>query len=189
MWTYCLFCETVKCDLIARSIERDFGCIAISPKQIQHTWSRGKMVDIVHDLLPGYVFVYAEQEPLDVRCAQSIQGVIRCLCTTDKRNELSGDDEIFAMMLLHKNGVIGKTKVYEEGQRIRICEGVYEGLETRILKVNRHKGRMQIDIPFANRHIRTWVEFEIVKSTEQKMPSGGGLIRQSSQPGSDRSPE
>ena len=163
MLTYCLFCETIKCDLVARSIEQDLGCVAFSPKRVQHTWSAGKMVDIVHDLLPGYVFVYAEREPLDIRRVQATQGVIRCLSTADKQYALSGSDERFALMLLHNKGVIGKTKVYEEGQRIRVCEGVYEGLETRILKVDRQKGRMQIDIPFANRHIRTWVEFEIVE--------------------------
>ena len=166
MLTYCLFCETVKCDLVAKAIEQDFGCVAISPKRVQHTWSAGKMVDVVHDLLPGYVLVYTERELLDIRRVQAIRGVIRCLCTADKKYELSGSDERFALMLLQKNGVLGKTKVYEEGQRIRVCEGAYEGIETRILKVNRQKSRMQIDIPFANRHIRTWVEFEIVEHAE-----------------------
>ena len=166
MLIYCLFCETAKCDMVVKAIERDFGCAALSPKQIQHTRSGGKMVDIVHDLLPGYVLVYAEQKPLDVRRAQKIQGVIRCLCTTDRQYELSGNDERFALMLLHRDGVIGKTRVYREGQVIRVCEGAYDGLETKILKVNRPKGRMQIEIPFANRFIRTWVEFEIAEDAK-----------------------
>ena len=168
MLTYCLFCETAKCALVANAIKRKFGCTAISPKQVQHTWSGGKMVDIVRDLLPGYVLLYSDGEPLDIRRVQSIEGVIRCLCSSDKRYELQGSDEQFAMLLLHKNGVIGKTKVYEAGQRIRVCEGAYEGLETRILKVNRQKGRMQIEIPFANMPVRTWVEFEIVKDPDEQ---------------------
>ena len=166
MRIYCLFCETVKCERVASIAEREFGCIAISPKQIQHTWLNGKMVDIVHDLLPGYVLLYSEEAPLDARRIQSIQGVIRCLHTTDGQYELRGSDEQFALMLLDKNGVIGKTKVFQEGQRIRICEGSYEGLETRILKVNRQKRRMQIEIPFANMTVRTWVEFEIAENPE-----------------------
>ena len=166
MRIYCLFCETVKCERVASIAEREFGCTAISPKQIQHTWLNGKMVDIVHDLLPGYVLLYSEEAPLDARRVQSIQGVIRCLHTTDGQYELRGSDEQFALMLLDKNGVIGKTKVFQEGQRIRICEGSYEGLETRILKVNRQKRRMQIEIPFANMTVRTWVEFEIAENPE-----------------------
>ena len=165
MLIYCLFCEAAKCDLVAVFAEREFGCTAISPKQIQHTWSGGKMVDIVHDLLPGYVLLYSEEGPLEIRRIETIQGVIRCLCTTDRQYELRGSDEQFALMLLDKNGVIGKTKVFQEGERICLCEGPYKGLETRILKVNRQKHRMQIEIPFANTAVRTWVEFEIAEHT------------------------
>ncbi len=125
------------------------------------------MVDIEHDLLPGYVFLYFEEGTLDVSSVRRLQGVIHCLCSQDKQYELFGTDEQFALMLLHHQGRIGKTQVYEEGQLIRIREGVYEGLETKILKVNRQKQRMQIEIPFAQMYIRTWVEFEIVEKPDQ----------------------
>ena len=65
MYVYCLFCETVKCRGIAEAITDRFHCRAISPKQIQHTRSKGRQMDIEHDLLPGYVFVYdPESNPL-----------------------------------------------------------------------------------------------------------------------------
>lgn len=166
MRAYCLFCETAKCNYVANTIRQELGCTAISPKQIQHTWSKGRMVDIEHDLLPGYVFLYTDDGPLDVRRARSVQGVIRCLCTDDRRYELTGSDEQFARMLLSVHGVLGKTRVYEEGQLIRICKGAFEGLETRIVKVNRQKRRMQIEIPFANTLIKTWVEYDIVNDPE-----------------------
>ena len=167
MQIYCLFCETVKCDCIAKMAELKYGCRAISPKQVQHTRSGGKMVDIEHDLLPGYVFLYFEEGTLDISSVRLLQGVIRCLCSPDKQYALFGKDEQFALMLLHHQGKIGKTQVYEEGQMIRIREGIYEGLETKILKVNRQKQRMQIEIPFAQMYIRTWVEFEIVEKPDQ----------------------
>ena len=107
-----------------------------------------------------------EDGPLDINMLRSIQGIIRCLSSQDKQYELTGSDEQFALMLLHKNGVIGKTKVYQEGQMIRICKGAYEGVETKILKVNKRNMRMQIEIPFASQNIRTWVEYEIVKPLE-----------------------
>lgn len=168
MYTYCLFCETGKCGYVARAVTQKLPCRTISPKQVQHTWSKGKMVDIVHDLLPGYVFVYAENEPLDVTALRSVQGIIRCLSSHDRQYELTGSDEQFALMLLQKDGVIGKTKVYKEGQMIRICEGAFEGVETKILKVNRRNVRMQIEILFASQKIKTWVEYEIVKAIDEK---------------------
>lgn len=163
MFTYCLFCETIRCDHVAESARMLFDCVAIYPKTVQHTWSGGKMVDIEHDLLPGYVFLYTEDRKLPVSSLRSIQGVIRCLTDLDQCCELSGSDEQFAMMLLHKNGVIGKTPVYREGQMIRICKGTYEGIETGILKVDKRNMRMLIEIPFANHNIKIWVEYEIVE--------------------------
>ena len=142
------------------------GCRAIYPKQIQHTWPKGKMIDLEHDLLPGYVFLYAADQPLSVVSLHSIKGVIRVLQDQDRRCELSGSDEQFALMLLRKNGVIGKTRVYREGQMIRICESAYEGVETRILKVNHRNKRMQIEIPFANQSVKTWVQYELVEDAD-----------------------
>lgn len=168
MYTYCLFCETGKCGYVEKAVMQKMPCRAIYPKQVQHTWSKGKMVDIIHDLLPGYVFVYAEKEPLDIAWLRSVQGVIRCLSSQDRQYELTGSDEQFALMLLEKDGVIGKTKVYQEGQLIRICQGAFQGVETKILKVNRRNMRMQIEIPFASQNIKTWVEYEIVESAEKE---------------------
>ena len=79
MYTYCLFCETGKCGYVARAVMQRIPCRTLSPKQVQHTWAKGKMVDIEHDLLPGYVFVYTENERLDVALLRPIQGIIRCL--------------------------------------------------------------------------------------------------------------
>ena len=58
---------------------------------------------------------------------------------------------------------IKKTEVYQEGDRIRIREGVFEGLSTSILKVDRRCKRMLIEIPLIRQPVRTWVEYEIVE--------------------------
>ncbi len=169
MYIYCLFCETQKCRSVVRAVTQRIPCRAIYAQQIQHTRSQGKMVDIAHDLLPGYVFLYLEDKPLNMALLWTIDGVIRCLSSMGKQYELTGSDEQFAIMLLRKDGVIGKTAVYQEGQMIRICEGAFEGTETKILKVNHRNMRMQIEIPFADRQIRTWVEYEIVQNVELKV--------------------
>ena len=48
-----------------------------------------------------------------------MDSVLRCLRDSAGRYELTGNDEEFALMLLEKNGIIGKTMVYQEGDRIR----------------------------------------------------------------------
>ena len=167
MFIYCLFCETGKCDILAKIAKERFGCRAISPKQVQHTWSKGETVDLVHDLLPGYLFLYFEDEKPLIRELRALDGVIRCLSDSERCYELKGNDEAFALTLLQNNGVIGRTQVYQEGDRIRICAGAFEGLETRIVKVDHRGSRMMIEIPFANQRVRTWVEYVIVEPKEE----------------------
>ena len=166
MFVYCLFCATEKSGVIARTAEERFHCRAISPRQVQHTWSKGKMIDRENDLLPGYVFLYCQEKSENPAAFRTLNGVIRCLCDTAGQYELAGQDEQFALMLLSKDGIIGKTSVYQEGQRIHICKGAFEGLETKILKVNRRNHRIQIEIPFAMRPVKTWVEYEIAEAGE-----------------------
>ena len=166
MYIYCLFCATEKCAAIARTAMELFSCRALSPRQVQHTWSKGKMIDRENALLPGYVFLYFQEKVPSVSVFHSMNGVIRCLCDTSNQYELAGADAQFAMMLYHKNGVIGKTSVYREGQRIRVCQGAFEGLDTKILKVDHRNSRILIEIPFAMRRVKTWVEYEIVESSE-----------------------
>ena len=52
--------------------------------------------------------------------------------------------------------------MYEVNQIIRVCEGVYKGVQAQVLKVDRRNMRMQIELPFAGRSVKTWVEYEIV---------------------------
>ncbi len=163
MYTYCLFCETNKTEYIARAVSETTGCRAIRPRQIQHTWAKGGGTrDTVNDLMPGYVFLYYK-EKANVAFLNSLQGVIRCLSSTAGEYELSGEDEQFAMMLLEKDGLIGKTPVYQEGQMIKIAGGAFGGVTARILKVERRLSRMQIEIPFVSQPVKTWVEYEIVE--------------------------
>ena len=162
MNTYCIFCETVKAGAVARAIESLFDCRAISPLQVQHMRVKGKMTDVRRDLLPGYVFLYFEEGEPDMARLRYIDGYLKCLSDYHGNYRLVGSDEAFALMLYDNGGVLGKTKVYEVNQIIRVCEGVYKGVQAQVLKVDRRNMRMQIELPFAGRSVKTWVEYEIV---------------------------
>ena len=163
MFCYCLFCETIKCSRIARDIESLYGIKAINPIQVQHTWSKGSMVDIEHSLLPGYIFLYSEEKLDDMKqMLRTVDGVIRPLSGVSGY-ELSGNDEQFALMLLSKDGVIGRTKVYTDGQMIHICEGAFENAKVDIVKVDHRNRRIQIQMFFTDQMIKTWVNYEMVE--------------------------
>ena len=169
MYTYCVFCDTSRSRRIAMLAERLYNCRAISPQREQLKWVKKVPVRERHDLLPGYVFLYSEppiQRPSSLR---SIPGVIRCLSDQEHQYVLQGNDEKFALMLLDKEGVIGSVKVFQEGDRIRVCDGMYAGLETRILKINKRNLRMLIEIPFAGMQVKSWVEYVMVRETESTL--------------------
>ena len=167
MFCYCLYCEPGKSQLVRLALQAVRPCRTISPRQTLHTWRKGAMVDLERDLFPGYLFVYSETTwRLDE--FRQIQEVVYCLRTTDRKIELQGDDEQFALTLLQTDGVIGKTKVYQEGQWIRLHDGVFAGLKTTILKVDRRSHCIQIEIPFANRRIKTWVEYEMIEPEDEE---------------------
>ncbi len=163
MHIYCLFCETGKCEYVARAAMQAFPCHAISPKQIQHIWSKGSFTDREHDLLPGYVFVYFEDPLPFPQELKKIDPIIRCLRSSDLTYELKGSDEAFAQMIYQKNGIIGKTQVTETDGRFAIADETFRSIHTEILKVDRRNRRMKIEILFADHRVQTWVEYEIIQ--------------------------
>lgn len=163
MICYCLFCDTVRCGTIAKELERHFPLKAISPKMIQHTWSKGNMIDREQDLLPGYIFLYTEEPWEKVGTLWRLKGIHRILGEREDGYALQGTDERFALALLKLGGTLGKTPVYEVGQRIHLADEAFAGVEAKILKVNHRNHRLQIELPFADTLVKTWVEYEMIE--------------------------
>ena len=164
MYTYCLFCETAKCDFVAHAVKQVYNCEAISPKQIQHTWDKGQYTDREHDLLPGYVFVYSEEpilQPQDIRI--KLDRIIRCMRDTSMEYQLQGADEQFALAIFRKGGVIGRTEVTEKDGWFTITDETFRDVPVKILKADRRNKRIKIEIQITGKQLQTWVEYEIVE--------------------------
>ena len=167
MYTYCLYCEAGKCGYVAIALASKMDCQVIIPKQVQHTWDKGKMVNRVHNLFPGYLFLYSEQ-PLEMSHCLKIPGVVRCLSTGEDSYELHGTDEKFALFLLDKNGIIGKVLVTEQDGMLEISPESLRRADVSIIKVDRRNTRMQIEIRLFRHTLRTWIEYEIAEAKEQE---------------------
>ena len=165
MFTYCLFCETASCATVAKIAEIILPCRAIRPRQIQHRLRKSQADDIMRDLLPGYIFLYFEEDPYPaVTRMRGIPGVLRMMGDAKGRYVLTGKDEEFAMSILRCGGVIGKLSVYEEGNMLHLDKSDLDILDVAIRKVDRRKHRMQIQLNFANTPTTTWVEYVVRKS-------------------------
>lgn len=163
MFAYCAFCNTVKRDMVAVAIRQKFGYTAFSPEIVQRRWIKGKCFEERKPYLPGYLFVYTEEPITRFREIRLMEGVLRLLGEREQDYQLIGDDLKFAEMLYANGGVIGIMKVYKEGDRVKLHKDMLGGFEGEIVKLDRRKGRAQIQYNFDNNSYKVWVGYEMIE--------------------------
>ena len=85
---YCLFCQTKKASEVAYILENRRLVRAFSPQIVKRQRVQGQNEDRVYDLLPGYVFVYANEELNTTQYFSGISGIIRRLGLRENRFQL-----------------------------------------------------------------------------------------------------
>ncbi len=163
MYSYCFFCSTVKCALVAAAIRQKFGYVAFYPKIVQRKWIKGTCHEEIRDYLPGYVFVYSEEPITEFREIRIMEGVVRCLGQRDEDYRLQGDDRKFAEMLYAHDGTIGIMKTYREGDRVKLSQEMMGGFEGEIIKLDRRKGRALLQYSFDGNSYKVWVGYEMIE--------------------------
>lgn len=167
MYSYCFFCNTVKCALVAAAIRQKFGYVAFSPKIVQRKWIKGDCHEEIKDYLPGYVFVYAEHPITEFREIRLMEGVLRYLGERDDDYQLRGDDLRFAQMLYAHDGVIGIMKTYQEGDRVKLAQGAMGDFKGEIIKLDRRKGRALLRYNFDGNICNVWVGYEMIEDNDK----------------------
>ena len=165
MYCYCVFCVTVKCDMIASAIRQKFGFTAFSPKIVQRKWIRGECHEEIKPFLPGYVFIYTDEPLSQFREIRMMEGVGRWLGERERDYQLQGDDLKFAEMLHGHGGTIGIMKTYREGDRVKLAKGMMGDFEGEIIKLDRRKGRAQLQYNFDGSTYKVWVGYEMIEDT------------------------
>lgn len=162
MFAYCLFCNAARCTAIADHIERDYGCRAIQPKIVQQKWVRGKLSRETHDLLPGYIFLFAKEPIESFSAFRDIDSVYRILGEVANGYRLANEDLAFAMALYGSGGTIDRFKAFREGDRVHLVKGAAGGMEGEILRLDR-RGRALVRCRFDDKSLDLWVGLEMVE--------------------------
>ena len=159
----CLFCRTGNEKRIAQSIERDLPEVRlISAEKMRRRRYGHRYEEEPVPLFPGYLFFCADADFEAQRLAGK-PDVYRLLHASDGTWQLYGSDEVFARCLFAQNGVIGFSKAYYEGERIRIVDGILKEYEGKILRVNRRAQTAQICVGMCGREITIWLGFELLE--------------------------
>ena len=154
MYAYCLFCETQRCKNIADYISVNYGYLCLSPQIIQRKWVKGVPVEEKHDWLPGYLFLFLNEQR---QIHFDVNGIIRYL----SNGYLSGKDLQFAEMIYQIKGIMGDVIISYKEDRFIISDPTWEKLNGKITRLDRERKRCCISYEFDGTVRTVWVGYEI----------------------------
>ena len=130
----------------------------------------GKIRPSLSAVFPGYIFIEAAcDEEITERQWEfrRTEGFYRFLKSNQEITPLADRDLELALHFINKAGpVAGRSKVYfNENSRIVVVEGPMAGLEGRIVKVDKRKGRAKINLDLCNDSFTIDLAFEVIGMT------------------------
>jgi transcriptional antiterminator NusG len=143
------------------------------PRRLLDIRKAGKVKSSTSAVFPGYLFIEADsdREIIDYQWEfRRTEGFYRFLKSNKNITPLADRDlELVLHFINNAGSVAGRSKVYfNENSRIIIVEGPLMGLEGRILKVDRRKGRAKIKLDLYNDSFSIDLGFEVIGSLENK---------------------
>ena len=169
MYAYCLFCQTQRCEVIAKLMEIRGVDRAFSPHIIRKQRKQGVNVERRFDLLPGYVFIYNKDRLTDYRLFYGMNGVIRRVGRREDGYELEGSDLDFAMKLLEKDGLVGTMKICRVGDEVTLEDPLFSGCQGQVTEIDYRKERAKVEFMFDRNSCCTWIAVDDVRHLN---PSG-----------------
>ena len=125
---------------------------------------KGKRVETLMPVFPGYIFVTADSITDRIfRSLKELPGFYRFLESNDRIRPLNGRDEEIVAHFVKFGGVIGKSTVtLDKNQKIRVLQGPLEGLEGKIVKVDKRKQRAKVRLDLYNESFLVDFGFELL---------------------------
>ncbi|MEI6876112.1 MAG: antiterminator LoaP [Spirochaetota bacterium] len=140
-----------------------------APKRVLKENRKGKMIRRLHPVFPGYVFFETESLEVEDRWKiRRIDGFFRFLNQTSNPLPLSDNDRQLLLRFISFGKVADISKVtFDENQRIVVLEGPLKGLEGRIVKVDRRRGRAKVSLDICETGFLIDFGFEAVTKVAQ----------------------
>lgn len=143
-------------------MEKDGIDRAFSPQIIRRQRKNGKNIDVMLDLLPGYVFAYSNREVKEVSHLK-VDGVIRLLGSPKDDYCLQDEDQSFALGLLERNGLIDVLNVLQIEDTVTLSDKFFSGCEGQVIQIDYRKQRAKILFSFSEMCFTTWVACNIIQ--------------------------
>lgn len=134
------------------------------PRRSLRERRKGKTRVVEAPLFPGYLVAEAPQIGPDLfRTVRRAPSFIRFLRSNDDIQALVGSDLEMIRHFLGFGEIAQRSRVrFDENQRIHVVDGPMAGLEGRIVKVDRRKGRAKIRLDLYNNSFLVDLGFEVI---------------------------
>ncbi len=116
------------------------------PERILNIRKSGKITEKKAAVFPGYAFIETEKFTKDIyNDVKQLKGFYRFLPNNQTPTPLTGSD-LDTLKHFISFGCVAKFSlaVFDENDRIQILEGPLKGLEGKIIKVDKRKGRAKV---------------------------------------------
>lgn len=132
----------------------------------------GQWKDSIAPLFPGYLFLKAEQfDDVPWRELRGLPDFITFLPANDRIIPLDGRDQATLGHFMAFGEIVDRSVVtFDENRRIRVVSGPLKGLEGRIVKVDRRKGRAKVRLDIYEDAFEIDFGFEILEGAAE--PAG-----------------
>ncbi|GAB1484352.1 transcription termination/antitermination protein NusG [Treponema sp.] len=125
----------------------------------------GKTKDELVPVFPGYIFIEAESRlnPILYWQLRRTEGFFRFLKSNQDVQALEGRDLETVLHFIGIGKVAEKSKVYfDDAERIVVAEGPLKGLEGKIIKVDKRKGRAKVKLDLYDDSFAIDLAFEVI---------------------------
>jgi transcriptional antiterminator NusG len=142
------------------------------PKRRIDIRRKGAIIHSTPAVFPGYVFVEldGDEDILNYHWSfRKTDGFFRFLRSNQDIRALADQDLEVVLHFIKKVGPLaGKSKVYfDKNSRIVVTEGPLMGLEGKIIKVDKRKGRAKIKLDLYNEAFAIDLAFEVIEPAGQ----------------------
>ena len=129
---------------------------------------KGKIVTSNSAIFPGYIFLELKDDDNIIEhqwAFRRTEGFFRFLRSNQDICPLTDKDLDVVLHFIKRVGPIaGKSKVYfNENSRIVVCDGPLMGLEGKIIKVDKRKGRAKIKLDIYENSFAVDLAFELIE--------------------------
>ena len=145
------------------------------PKRSLNLRRAGKTVHAKLPVFPGYIFLELPDEENVVRYASSLRGIdgfYRFLRSNSDIAPLKNRDlELVLHFIKKASPIAGVSQVYfDEHDRIVVLSGPLSGLEGRIIKADKRKGRAKIKLDLYGDSFSIDLAFEVIQQAGKETP-------------------